>query len=244
MVRRSSTVAAIALIAALISSPAFAQQSDEWEFTLSPYLWLSGLDGTVGVRGLETSVDLSAGDVLENLETAALVRFEARKSRWAVLFDTVVIASQKDTVQPPGVVDIDQVVFEFGGAYRLNDVAEILVGGRWVSINTNAQLNLPMQTLTASNDQDWVEPFAGIRLGTDLNDRWLVGARGDIGGLGFGSTMMWNVEANLGFRVTPHISILAGYRVLDIDHDDDNNLDSLLYDVKTGGPIIRFDFGF
>ena len=37
----------------------------DWEFTLSPYLWLSGVEGTVGALGLEKDVELSFSDVLE-----------------------------------------------------------------------------------------------------------------------------------------------------------------------------------
>ena len=49
-------VAAFLLALALISVPAFGEESspgsDEWEFMVIPYLWMSSLEGDVGVKGI------------------------------------------------------------------------------------------------------------------------------------------------------------------------------------------------
>ena len=56
---------------------------DGWEFTLSPYAWAAGLNGSVGIGNVVSEVDLSFGDILENLDIGAMLHFEARKGRWA-----------------------------------------------------------------------------------------------------------------------------------------------------------------
>jgi hypothetical protein len=53
----------------LESAPA---SSDEWQFSIRPYAWLAGLEGTVGIRSAVSEVDLSFGDVFENLALGAL----------------------------------------------------------------------------------------------------------------------------------------------------------------------------
>ena len=43
--------------------------NDEWSFALAPYLWTSGLSGTVGASGAPpVTIDVSPLDVLESLD--------------------------------------------------------------------------------------------------------------------------------------------------------------------------------
>ena len=55
---------------------------DGWQLTLTPYGWLANLDGTLGVRGYTTPVDIKFDDILNNLDMVALINMEARKGRW------------------------------------------------------------------------------------------------------------------------------------------------------------------
>ena len=43
-------------------------QQDSWHVSVSPYLWLAGLDGNVNVFGQQASVHQSFGDILSNLK--------------------------------------------------------------------------------------------------------------------------------------------------------------------------------
>ena len=55
----------------LAMGPAHAQDAEKaarWEYRFTPYLWMSGLKGTVGAEGRPADVDLSFSDVLEDLE--------------------------------------------------------------------------------------------------------------------------------------------------------------------------------
>ncbi|WP_156953419.1 hypothetical protein [Afifella pfennigii] len=70
-----------ALLAGAISTPAHAQ---DWEFQVTPYAWLSGLSGDVGtIPGLPAgSVDLSFGDILDDLDFAGMLLASARNGPW------------------------------------------------------------------------------------------------------------------------------------------------------------------
>ena len=63
----------------LIGSPLFAQSSDdsktaidltpqpaanEWQHSVSPYLWLPAIEGQMGVNGIVSDVDVSQSDIL------------------------------------------------------------------------------------------------------------------------------------------------------------------------------------
>src|SRR5262245_40922842 len=93
--RLAGVVAALALQlaftgTALADSSPVTAFDDRWHFFVAPYLWASGMDGTVGVNGvIAVPVKLSFGDALENLDFAVLGRFEARKNRFGFGVDTV-----------------------------------------------------------------------------------------------------------------------------------------------------------
>ena len=240
---RQSTIVLIALVAlSTVSAPASAQQ-DEWEFVLAPYGWISGMNGTAGVAGATTELDISFGDIVDNLEIGGLAHFEASTGRWTAIFDGMYMGIGQGSVQPPAAVDVDQVLFEFGAAYRFTDVVALVAGGRYVSLDTRLQLFLG-DGATISGSQSWVDPFVGLRVHTDLNERWTVHAQTDIGGFGVASDVTWNVAGHLGFRLTPRLTLLGGYRALGIDYEDGVGLDRFAYDVTTSGLQLGLSVAF
>ena len=62
-----------------------------WTFTIAPYGWLAGLEGDVGARGRTTHVDESIGDILDNLDIAAMAVAEARYERFGLFTDLVTL---------------------------------------------------------------------------------------------------------------------------------------------------------
>ena len=59
--------------------------SDEWTFTVAPYLWAVGMDGDVGVAGFKTSVNDSFIDVMQDSDSvmAFMGDFSASKGPWS-----------------------------------------------------------------------------------------------------------------------------------------------------------------
>lgn len=87
-------MAAAALAAGLLAgTPAWAQNkaaADAWRFQLTPYVWMTGLDGSVRpFRGAPTAhVNKSFSDILENLDAAAFVNGTARKGQYVLQGDS------------------------------------------------------------------------------------------------------------------------------------------------------------
>ena len=61
-----------------------------------------------------------------------------------------------------------------------------------------------------------------------------------IGGLGASSNIDWDVFGGLGYEFNDHKSILAGYRAIGVDYEDDG----LVFDIVQHGPIIGALFDF
>jgi len=79
-------VALFAVVATTASAqpaaPAVQAATDEWTIIVAPYLMAAGMSGTVGVKGYDSTVDMSASDVLSHLKAGFMGYFGAKKNGW------------------------------------------------------------------------------------------------------------------------------------------------------------------
>ncbi len=102
----------------------------------------------------------------------------------------------------------------------------------------NGKLNkLPTKK---SADLDWVDPIVGFRAQWNINEKWFLAGKSDIGGFGVGSELAWTLQATVGYCINPCSSIELGYRYLHTDYDDD----SVLYDVAEAGIYMSCNYKF
>ena len=66
---------------------AWAQDSDDWDWKITPYLWLMGIEGSLSIGDTEQDIDASFGDLLSDLEIAGEVYAEVGKGKHAVHID-------------------------------------------------------------------------------------------------------------------------------------------------------------
>ncbi len=109
---RSKLAAALGGIALAASLPA-AAQSDEWKFSVMPYLWLPSVDGKLRygpppVNGGTANVDVSSSNVLDALDFAFMINGQAKKGRWLVATDVIYMDLSADKSQ------VQSVDFNFG----------------------------------------------------------------------------------------------------------------------------------
>ncbi|MCL6608031.1 MAG: hypothetical protein K6T74_08065 [Geminicoccaceae bacterium] len=69
-----STVLPLAAPAAGQTLPA---PVEEWRFSVSPYLWMAGMNGTVSMPGRSASFDVDFDDLLDSFEFGYMTQFEA-----------------------------------------------------------------------------------------------------------------------------------------------------------------------
>ena len=93
---------------------------------------------------------------------------------------------------------------------------------------------------TVSRTDDWFDPYIGLRGRYNLNDKFYVTAKGDIGGFGVGSDLTWTAEAALGCQLSRSIFAEVGYRALGVDLDKDG----LVMDTVTHGPQVTLGITF
>lgn len=235
---------------AFVSVPVTTTESeDEWEFNFAPYLWGAGLSGEVGLGNVTTDIDLSFGDIMENLEIGAMGRFEARKGRWGVMFDGFWLKLEAEGNTPGDLydgtkVDVDELRLAALVSYRVVDGAttlDLLAGASYFSIDTEIEL-LPGTAVRRdlSSSEDWVDPVVGFHLHHQFSDRWYAMLRGEIAGFGVGSEFTWQAMVGVGYHFNDCSSLILGYRHLDIDYEDSD----FTYDTQTSGVILGVNFAF
>jgi len=223
------------------------ETSSDWIFTGALYGWAAGLDGEAGLFGQPpVDLDLSFGDLVENLDIAVMGLGEARNGPFVLGMDATYLKLSASADTDPATTGANSIditttswmVTGFGG-YSLfeGDVARLdaIAGARLWSVDTELQVNSDDPSLDGQTEEDaqtWVDPLVGAKL--------YVAGWAMIGGFGVGSDLMWDLMGGAGYDFTEHFSAFAGYRAASVDYSNDG----FVYDVVEQGPVVAAVFKF
>lgn len=247
--------------------------SSKWQFTVIPYLWLMGINGKTTIKGRTADLDVSFGDIWDNLDFAAEVHIEAWKDRFGFFIDTsfAKISLKKDVDLKFGESLKAKFITkfflgEFGGFYRLGawplgsgDASphtgtstsltfDLIAGGRYWYLKNELDLNGPLGVLPPeiSDNQSWFDFIVGGRANLAIN-KFFVQLRSDIGGfgLGFSSDISWNIAGYIGYELPWYrITPIIGYRALYDKYKDGSGDNRFVWDAWISGPQIGVGFRF
>jgi hypothetical protein len=236
-----------AIVATLIVCPALAApaaaQSDRWEVSLTPYLMGASMSGTSGIRGREAEVDISASDILSNLEFGAMGILTARKGNWGFGGDALWMALGATTNRPDADVDVNQGGFAGYGLRRLGAGADLTFGARVNTIQSEISFKGPLGLVVEQN-KTWVDPLAGLLLHTAPGRRVGLRVYTVVGGFGVGSKFVWQVFPTINIGLGSKASLDLGYRWLDMNYEDGEGNEKFTYDMLTQGPVMGLTFRF
>lgn len=248
--RKFVPLALALLLPFIVTSPSAAQApADGWHTTIAPYFMGAAMNGTSAVAGQELEIDMSASDILSNLQFGAMGLVVARKGNWGVGGDAIWMALGANGTAPgplgtTGTADMNQGAFTFYGLRRLGPAADLFFGGRVNTLQAKLRFNGPDQR-RADRSKTWFDPLVGLQFRTsDTERRWHAQVYTEIGGFGVGSTFTLQVFPTIGVNLTQRSSLEFGYRWLDIDYSSGENVTLFKYDVLTQGPVMGFAFRF
>lgn len=200
--------------AVLLVLAAGCAAAEEWNHVIAPYAWGPSLDAKASVGAHEAEAEASASDLLEDMELAALVRYEGHSERWGVLVDVVHMGLGQGFPKTSAELDFDTSLLEVAGSWHATKRVELIFGARAVRLEGEAESDtLP----DVAQSDAWVDAIAGVRVKLPLGRRWTWSSRADIGAGGSDDT--WNVESGFAFAASDRVSIAAGWRVLAFDRD-------------------------
>jgi hypothetical protein len=248
--------AAVALVgAAILANPAAAQNAappnDAWTFTLSPYLWFSGLGGEVTNPHGGGTFSADFGDIFGTMKLSFMGLAEARRGKFSLLTDVMYLNLQQGVPVPGlgaysgGSARTQSAELSVIGLYTVTEASagRVELGGgiRGWWFDTELKLDpgaLPGKTQSASTS--WVDPVLAARGVLRLNDRLSLTAYGDVGGFGVGSEFTWQTFATLDYRVAENATVSGGFRYIRIDYEKGRTDISL----EMAGPIIGASIRF
>jgi hypothetical protein len=245
-------VAAMSL--AIAPGKAAAQSTDGWQFSVVPfYFWATELDGRISAGPVTVPVFLEFSDAADNLGGAFSFHFEAVRGRWGVLADLnfIRLSSSADFAVGPQAVpvtgdfELDNVMFEVGGLFLLNEPKRFgVIGGlRTYTLSPAISFSGPAAGATPI-DASETSPnaFVGVVFRPPISDRWTFISRADIGG--GDANLTWSAVAGVEYRLWSWGGIEFGYKALGIDVEGGSE-DLREYDMTHYGPIfgLRLHWG-
>ncbi|MCW5893135.1 MAG: hypothetical protein KIT14_21685 [bacterium] len=249
IVRALALVLALALPGLAAAEEVPAAGASAWRFEVAPYAWLTGTFGTVEVENRTAFVDLTVDDLLTLLfdgdALAGAAWFQASYGRWSAFLDAFggyvelktdakVCCTTLDAKLTMYPVAID-VGFGYQlGAWTLRDrrrplTLGVYAGTRIMHLGNvlRADTQRPGvvgRALAADEAFDWADPMIGVRWEVPVHDRLSLDFRGDIGGFGASSDLIWGLVGGVRWWLPwspwgsqPWLGL--GYRAISFDHD-------------------------
>lgn len=232
------------------SATAQENANDEWQFFAAPYMWAAGIGGETATGG---DVDIDFGTIIENLDMTFMGSFGAQKGKWGFVTDVIYLDIEDDSdvpllgplltltnVQMKSWIVTPTVTYSVVQSDQWS--LDLLAGARylWLEVDLDInELSTPLSIPSASGDA-W-DGIVGIKGQMNLNQNWYLPFHFDVG---TGDTdLTWQAFAGVGYKFS-NFDLIAGYRYLDWDFDDDDKGGETFNDMTISGPIVGAKFVF
>jgi hypothetical protein len=216
------------------------------DFTINKQIQLGGLDLRVPIPGQirPGNVTLSpSGSVkyisrLGNLDLG--VRFLV--GTWPLRSDKPLPAFSVELLGGPRFNSINQYVRINLSAIKIGtlpiDIGKFSLVGKHQTVKNGS--------LVIDYNNQYFEPFLGVRLGLWLTPKFIVNLKGDVGGFGLvgDDHVDCNLEALLGYRVSKHVYGWAGYRAHGAWYNFGKDLVQVNVAMWVHGPVLGVTYAF
>ncbi|CUI34336.1 hypothetical protein [Achromobacter aegrifaciens] len=233
------------------SPPAPGPESkSDWQFSVSPYLWMAGVQGTVRQFGsAPATLDSDFGQIFNELDYAFMGILEGRRGRYSVFADIAYTKTSVKDPTPKGILaeKIGVVSQSFsgllGGGYAVHSTdrahLDLIAGLRIWSVSTKLSFHEGILDHVKQRDSaTWVDMVAGFRGTYSLTDRVYLTGWGNIGA--GQADLDWDVVAGVGYKLNANLSAVAAYRIQGVDY----RKNGFEYDVIQKGPIMGITYRF
>jgi len=242
------TSLALLIFFLLPASTALAQNSGEFSWSITPYIWASdtALDLSVVDTEINAGTEIKFSDLLEVLETAFQIHVEGGKGNWSGFGDFTYIETS-DTIDRP-LLNIDtnskQTFLDAAVAYWPQGVGSqlnVFGGLRYSGFDDRYTFLLGADPVVERrSSSDYYDALIGARYRFDLSERWALLTRGDVS---FGdSEGTWLLQGLFAYTVggRQQNRIMFGYQHKEAEFEDGGLVTNFTY----GGLMAGFNFRF
>ncbi len=247
---------ALAVLAVLgFSSPA---RAGDWQWTITPYLWLSSLDIDTKVNDREVLGGESDFGLLSEIDMVFQLHLEGQKGRHGVLFDVTYVdlggdptvhdlpGNRSGTVEFKG--DFSATLAEVGGIYNPRGDGlgfTLLYGARIIDLDEeiHADFSSPLLTDRTYRSGDTLyDGMLGARWTGKLSEHWMFNLRGDVSA--GGTELTWNTLVGIGysFGTTGRYTAIGGYRYMETEFKERDAHAEVETQATLSGAFVAFAF--
>jgi hypothetical protein len=248
----------VAAIRAVVSTAIAEEATGIWQpqVLVTPYLWLSGIYGTIQTpieQASTVNVNVGPFQVLGDLVGAPFMgSAEIRFGPIGLLGDMLHVplsapVSTRNVFYNGGHVGLTANPGTAVALYRFvdspNQFADFGGGFRAWGFYATVELNPGLRPGAATKQQaGWGDPLLAGRYHYDFGNGFGATAYGDVGGFGLGAHTDWQVMGTLDYALNSWISLRAGYRTLNFNYTTE--IGSVGFNVHMRGPIFAGTFRF
>ena len=171
------------------TAPPSITQSEPWQLTIAAPGWLAGLDGTIGVRGVNANIDIGFDQILQHLDMIFAARAQAQKGPSGIYGELIYIGLSDDA-QINGLINnvheqVDQTLVDGALSWRLINQPrwslDFAAGTHYTSIYERLTLNGDVVLIHQTSEQfvDDVAADLRERLDNDISKSEFVAALED-----------------------------------------------------------------
>lgn len=248
------TVRLTCILLLLFATSAVAQDSNSWDWKITPYLWTVGISGDLRAGPIHQDIDVSFSDILDDFDIGGSIFAEFGKENHSVHFDYTYLRLKPDPTELPFPPDstlstkMTNNIFETGYNYRYDGPTggAVVLGVRYMDIEMRMSPDFGGPGIADPDPvkvgPNWWDAFIGLRTRNDISENWDFSFYGTIGQ--GGSDLPWTVQGVFGRRFSNDNKLALGFRVWGIDYSKDEGLlDSRTkIDVTFYGFLIGYEF--
>lgn len=253
MVSIGRCIAAAMLLPGLLATSAAAAEDarNDWRQAVFIYGMGAAIDGTAQIGNVSVAVDVSASDVLDALEFGAMAAYRIENDVWSLTADATYMGLGGKATTQGGLVqaamDIDQFTVMGTAGRRLTEHLEFLFGFAYVDLSADLRVAGTVGgqlDIEARRDVDWIDPTIGLQYNRPIGAEWRLNLRGDLGGFGVGSDLMYQALANVRWQASEKIGVVLGYRLISFDYEEGAGQGYQRYDLTEQGPLVGVIISF
>ena len=221
-----------------------AAKTKDFTFTINPYLWLTGVGGSVGVPGLieegyPSSVEFnkSFSDLAGSLKFALMVAGKFKYKKVSLLYDVDYMNLKGfDATVPEGYglasanPSFKQLTTDLALAYSIgtgskNVALDVYGGTRIWSLDAEITLKETNgNQVMKSKKNSWVDPVIGFQADFVLSKKWYSYVKTDFGGFGVNSDWTYMLIGGFGYMFSPQWNTSAGLKYLGVSFDKERTV--------------------
>jgi len=155
------------------TAPPTITQSEPWQFTIAAPGWMAGMDGTIGVRGVNADIDIGFDQILQHLDMIFAARAEARKGPFGI-YGEIIYIGLSDGAQINGLINnihaqVDMTLVDGALSWRLVNQPhwslDLAAGTHYTNVYEKLELHSDPMAIQHASEQ-FVNDIA-----EDLRDR-------------------------------------------------------------------------